>query len=155
MRTLNEIKAIASYIGGKVKVTNERYIDGGYIGTVLGVCSVRGILVEHDNKGSDGDEKFEDCKLILKPLSEITDDDAIEVSKIHDIDDAGIEGFFLKQGKEIIGWILKENAPAPLWIPPFDILKIFQLLQSKGYDLPQYLLSGKTLIESGLAIEQK
>lgn len=36
-----------------------------------------------------------------------------------------------------------------------NILYCFQMLQSKGYDIPHYLLGGKTLIESGLAIDIK
>ncbi len=48
----------------RIKVTNENYINGGYIGTLLETDPIKGILVEHDC-GSTAYENPTDCKLIL------------------------------------------------------------------------------------------
>ncbi len=139
METTNEIKVIAQYIGQKVKVTSEKYIDCGYIGTILGVCSVRGLLVEHPKVG-DGYEKIEDCKLILRELTNIKDEHAIEACKILGCD-----------------WHMDLNE-VTLESKRFSIEKIFsfnQYLISKGCDLPHFLLGGKTLFELGLSIKQE
>ncbi len=85
------------------------------------------------------------AKLILKPLSAITDEDAIEVARIL--------GYHPTQEKGTIGRRFA-NSFSEVWHSqkPFDLLCAFQYLQSKGYDLPSYLLGGKTLHEAGLAI---
>jgi len=93
--------------------------------------------------------------LILKPLSEITDEDIIEVCKLQQE---------FKEQKDIkvsfdidiknkgcldccIEWDgYKHDYYQPVYSPTY------QYLQLKGYDLPQYLLEGKTLQEVGLAI---
>lgn len=169
MEITNEIKVkvFAQYIGQKVSVKNETYNNGGYTGTILGVCSVRGILVEHP-LGSDGDEKIDNCKLILKPLSQITDDDAYEVARI----------LFSKEYKGHNITYSKNSICVTVMIPnttinhsvniSFDgnlsntngyglrnMLEVYQYMQSKGYDLPQHLLGGKTLQEAELATYEK
>jgi len=89
------------------------------------------------------------CKIILKPLSAITDEDAIEVAQL-------IMGGFeaLKNGKAFIKQIDKRESMV-LHFHPLNTFQAFQFLQSKGYDLPNYLLGGKTLNEVGLAIYEK
>lgn len=87
-------------------------------------------------------------KLILKPLSKITDEDKIALYHISSAEDKydytqdynGIKS-------AIDNWIEKEGQETL-----FKTFRRYQYLQSKGYDLPQYLLGGKTLQESGLAI---
>lgn len=76
-------------------------------------------------------------KLILKPLSSITDEDAIEVQKLI--------GF--RANRKFKQFIEMCNATSPE-----SAIEIYQFLQSKGYDMPHYLLGGKTLEESGLAV---
>jgi hypothetical protein len=88
-------------------------------------------------------------KLILKPLSAISDEDAIKVvkivepmaSEIHIAKDEII--FTFPYGDDIC------SSSIHLDYLPFNI---GQLLQSKGYDLPNYHLDCKTLFECGLAI---
>lgn len=110
-----------------------------------------------------------DSILILKPLSAITDNDAIQVTRLGNND--------LGSGVVKIGNIytdtfcktimLHGEHPNPFIskfyilfsgefksgrFPAIQVGLIYQFLQSKGYDLPNYLLGGKTLHESGLCI---
>lgn len=84
-------------------------------------------------------------KLILKPLSAITDEDAIEVAKIYFDDE-----------KELLPpdgvWIIEEIIIKNKTCKYKRAILIYQYLQSKGYDLPNFHLEGKTLHEVGLAI---
>lgn len=91
-----------------------------------------------------------EAKLILKPLSTITDEDALDVSTI-----AGGASHLSKesqihQAKELLTDVFlftkQTNIVGVSWFG------ISQFLQSEGYDLPNYLLGGKTLQEAGLAI---
>lgn len=88
---------------------------------------------------------FDNVKLILKPLSSITDEDAIEISKMFLTDGNSLQSK-IEFGKGVayhyeLGSYYT-NRP----------IEIYQFLQSKGYDLSQYLLGNKTLFECGLAI---
>lgn len=114
------------------------------------------------NIGSD------DFKIILKPLSKISDEDAIEIggffNHISEIVDYWKKenSFILRygKGKEVNKSVtiyfdghvsyLKDGGSS--LIRGHKFLKIHQYLQGKGYDLPHYLLGGKTLQEAGLAI---
>lgn len=88
-------------------------------------------------------------KLILKPLSSITDEDAIEVAKM-------INGMAsIMKEKDLIGegkYFIDECFYSNIEYYPSYVINVYQYLQSKGYDLPQYLLGGKILFEAGLAI---
>lgn len=85
--------------------------------------------------------KVGSAKLLLKPLSSITDEDAIEVAKMSSVDVSRLgHEYVVNFGKRIA------NSINLSW-------QIYSYLQSHGYDLPNYLLGGKTLIEAGLAID--
>jgi hypothetical protein len=125
----NEIKdkVFALYLGQRIRFINSRNNDWSVL------------MPSHlylDNE----------FKIILKPLSAITDEDAVEVAQI-------IMGGFeaLKNGKAFIKQIDKRESMV-LNFHPLSTLQAFQFLQSKGYDLPNYLLGGKTLHECNLAI---
>ncbi len=82
---------------------------------------------------------LEPSKLILKPLSKITHENAVELYKA------------IKYNLRSTTFILQT-----LKALPFNKSTIaYQYLISKGYDLPHYLLGGKTLQECGLAIYDK
>ena len=81
--------------------------------------------------------------LILKPISAITDEDAIEVGKFW------YENFNLSEDAKLLIQRVKQDLSDPKIMLPFEA---GQFLQSRGYDLPNYLLDGKTLQEAGLAI---
>ena len=82
--------------------------------------------------------EYEVVKLVLKPLSEITDEDANKIATL-----SGFNYLMDLQEFELTG---------ALSCKLYDFCSAYQYLQSKGYDLPQYLLNGKTLKEAGLAI---
>ncbi len=77
-------------------------------------------------------------KMILKPLTEISDPEAFEVATIQH----GSPDLWKCIKIDICN---RENLYALT-------TRSYQFLQSKGYDLPHYLLGDKTLEESGLAI---
>lgn len=128
--------------------------NGGHVGTAY---------IENNN-----------WKLILKPLSKISDEDAIEVAKIlgfeilnaeYKVHRTGKRVFIVEKGNDefategcklffknesLDGFIVSNNLPHDF--SPDSVCLAFQFLQSRGYDLPQYLLDGKTLFESNLAI---
>lgn len=83
--------------------------------------------------------------LILKPLSSITDKDAIEVAKIAKCK------YCIADISDLKPHLLRSMSFTNVWNGN-TVLSICQYLQSKGYDLPQYLLGGKTLKEAGIAI---
>lgn len=85
------------------------------------------------------------CKLILKPLSEITDEDAKEAIKIWG--EAPYPFGAITEDSRPSKWrrvIIEHSKELPIFV--------YQYLQSKGYDLPNYLLGGKTFFECELAI---
>jgi len=89
--------------------------------------------------------------LILKPLPEITVDDAIEVYQILNYDDRKeAEMKFEFYGIAPIVECLTRDVRNPWNFKTYA--KVYQHLQVKGYDMPQYLLGGKTLKEEGMAI---
>ncbi len=95
-----------------------------------------------------------DIELVLKPISSITDEDALECMRIlkqygHPWVRYNIQGI-VKCVKE---WLVFKWDIAFKYNPSPRILNMFvyEYLKSKGYDLPHYLLDGKTLREAGLA----
>lgn len=100
-------------------------------------------------------------KLVLKPLTLITDEDAIEMAELF----GGVHGkILLNRPADLenndIHFAVQVYTNEPkyttyctpkYWTDGYGV-KAYQFLQSKGYDLPTYLLDGKTLKESGLAI---
>ena len=79
--------------------------------------------------------------LLLKPLSSITDEDENELGNI-------LQSLYPERVVEAI--IKKESWSCNITTAALA----FQFLQSRGYDLPHYLLNGKTLQECGLAIHE-
>ncbi len=170
MEISNEIKAkvFAGYLGQKIIYPMKK--DGKYVydpGFSPVVCfnpmQLNKMYQLHDT----------DVKLLLTPLSSITDEDAIEVCKIvkyYDYNKTDVRyqrlAAYLGKGiclfhfdnwrwdnnHEFDGAHTRKQISEP---HPYFILPISQYLQSKGYDLPHYLLGGKTLIESGLALSKQ
>lgn len=89
--------------------------------------------------------------LILKPICEISDDDAFELSNILNVR-------LTKAGKieTIKHWISKDILSTSGYFTidgdALKFLEAFDFLKSKGYDLPNILLGNKTLEQVGLAI---
>jgi hypothetical protein len=137
MEISNEIKAkvFAPYLGIAWVRYNNPFTEGMRAGILTGHDLNR---IEHNK---------EPLAIIrLKPLSEITNEDAIEVDKIISPKYSEIKHFHTAtRGKVWIRDIFSGNQVS-------NVVEVYQFLQSKGYDLPQYLLGGKTLQECGLAI---
>jgi hypothetical protein len=130
----------------------KRKVFGQYLGQVAQWKNLEYTDKDETETMWDNVEYYMDNKayLILKPLSKITQDDAIE---FHDIVFGGIGKkpyhVVAETVRNYIEMIFKGGKQCP------DIKGLVlttQFLQSKGYDLPQYLLGGKTLQEVGLAI---
>lgn len=86
---------------------------------------------------------------ILRPLSDITDEDAIEVARIAVMPANPESGWRIVKALFVMdytGWI--DN------VSHHHIPSICQYLIEQGYDLPQRLLGNKTLKEAGLCVYQ-
>jgi len=164
MEITNEIKAkvFAQYLGQMIELDN----SGSKVRNRK-LISVGGIDDEEYLKLRMGEAKdgfthvcfvkSNECKLILKNISDITNEYAIEFTKLQqegigkNIENIKI-GFHIDEKNNgcldcIIEW---DGYSHDYWQPVYS--PSFQYLQSKGYDLPQYLLGGKTLQECGLAV---
>lgn len=140
----NLLKVLSLYIGSKVQLNNGGslvnnrvliaiggYNDAPYLKLRLGETDFNhAILIQNGN-----------FKLILKPLSSITDEDRDFCKKEFDM-----KLDFHPSGTDNFCYESHGNFNC--------IAGCVQYLQSKGYDLPQYLLGGKTLKEAGLAIHE-
>ncbi len=92
------------------------------------------------------DEIFvEDCQMILKPLSSIIDEHAIEVGYVMFLNEKGTV-----KDEDLIMWV--KGALKRYRLFKELNLPSGQLLQSFGYDVPNIHLTGQTLKEAGLAI---
>ncbi len=90
--------------------------------------------------------KHPSFKLILKPLSSITDEQAIDVYDILWPKSLPTENY--EKIIDVKKWI-NNNGDSVRGIKSG---MAYQYLQSLGYDLPNLFLDGKTLFEAGLAI---
>jgi hypothetical protein len=113
-----------------------------------------------------GNPEYKDNEMLLelKPLTAITDEHAIEMAKLFgDVDGEIIINRPTDVTNKDIYFVVQVYTNKPkftsystpkIWSDGYGV-NAYQWLQSKGYDLPHYLLGGKTLIESGLAICKK
>ena len=152
----NKAKVFAQYLGQKIeldnggsKVRNRKLIAVG------GIDDVEYVKLRLGDPGKNQfvhsvffrDETF---KLILKPLSAITDQDAIEVATYngYDFEDFDNDRLVII-GKKIAKSLGGVNTET---LDPQDLIFTYESLRYKGYDLPNFYLKGKTLKEAGLAI---
>lgn len=97
-------------------------------------------------------EQYHDFKLLLTPLSKISDEDAIEVAKFHyGRDTTWRRETLIEDGKRFVKDIS--------WLTASVAIEVFQYLISKGYAVPLFFgvghwANGKTAIELGIAIEK-
>lgn len=96
------------------------------------------------------------CKLLLTPLSKISDEDAIEVGNIVYLDEDKAY-----TGIKVLSYFTGDNELFGFGsdISPLMAIEIIELLKRKGYAVPLYFesdhpLNGKTAIELGLAIDK-
>ncbi len=152
----NRNKVLAGYIGCKGWLKDNEHGD---------ICKLTSVgdfihLEYQDNWRGSGE--FSEFKLALTPLSDISDEDAIEVGKMCGLAKCFID--ILYSDQMIIkddSYTLEINFGGYIRLLKngqlynMNMLPIYQYLQSKFYDLPHYLLDNKTLIETGLAVDIK
>jgi len=155
MEITNEIKlkVFAQYLGQKALTNKQSYKDPS-AGKLSQVDISTNELVT-DGEGGYYLSDTSNTKLILKPLSAISDEDAIEVCKLQqefkEQKDIKV-GFYIDiKNNGCLDCIIEWDGYKHDYFQPV-YSTTYQFLQSKGYDLPQYLLGGKTLQECGLAI---
>jgi hypothetical protein len=153
MEITDEIKAkvFAQYLGQDAVIeTGEKYTEA----FEDGITHVDGHLIDWFHEA-------ETVKIKLKPISAITDEDAIEVAKMFGVTKkikrhkSNNCYFVVHGGYDSISFIENDVTYEDGVSVEGDVsrrLDVYQYLQSKGYDLPQYLLGNKTLHECGLAI---
>ena len=112
------------YIGCKVK------LKGGYISTLHGVYKMNGMFKL--NKRSTFNEPLKDCKLLLTPLSKITEEDKREFEKEFGYS-PGVLGFVYRDDDL---WNLAGNGE--IFVKSTESEKFW--LRSKGYDIPDGLV---------------
>lgn len=121
----------------------------------MGICDNGvGIICFGDPKGRYDQENYDNIKLLLTPLSKISDEDAIEVANI--LKQRGVnkeeETSVIEEKEDLINALIGQTDYEINDVPTPLILQIYQYLQSRGYDLPSFYLNGKTLFEAGLCI---
>jgi hypothetical protein len=146
MTISNEIKAkvFACYLGQKVRFYDADYNQGD--DHVLDT-------IQRSGCGNTNMREFDfissDIYLVLRPLSAITDEDAIEVAlrmNFHN-DEAA------HYGKNFVKRAFNDLTRVGFEFHPMSCVLSYQFLQShRGYDLPMWILGGKTLKEAGLAV---
>lgn len=95
-------------------------------------------------------EQQSNHRIILLPITSMSNEDALVVANIFGGASHLSEEGRAHQAKEL--FITYDFRNKVTTISAASWLKAFQYLLSKGYDLPQLLLGGKTLQEAGIAI---
>lgn len=168
----NEIKAklFAMYIGQEV-ITMTRQTQGEgkpskYLKGILKEVDLgmgdnfMGVLLENEDdpchyKYYSSDE----AKLLLKPISDITDEDAVHVAWMLKMIETKTEANrprAIKSGKYITNRLFEKYGIEKADQDNIEISRFIsctQFLVSEGYDVPQYLLGGY-MIKSGLAFNK-
>jgi hypothetical protein len=122
-----------------------------YFGQRISTYNGYGLDIVADNLNEAVNRKW---KLLLTPLSEITDEHAIEVAKIHKHDvikkhysDDDLRNYLIMQGKRIAIKMYEED------------YRVYLYLVQQGYAVPLFIslnhpCNGKDAIELGIAIEK-
>src|ERR1700741_2755888 len=133
-------KLFAEYLGQKCKHKVKMLHDGSL--EDRGLCYIDTTIIDLcDDKSGDYS-----TQIILKPISDISDEHALKVSELFGGASHLSKESQISQVKQVLSspnfWINVTNITGASW------LKVFQYLQFEGYDLPHYLLDGKTLQEA-------
>ena len=146
-------KIFSAYISQKIQLHETRFSEAQE-DTIFTLCSVskNRFQVEETKLWYDF-EAYHDGesidKLILKSTDEIADEDALEVAtKICGWGYLTVESMIFQVREELLkGFYNRQtNLPGRAWF------EIYQFLQLKGYDVPQYLLKRKNMKEALMAI---
>lgn len=152
MKLTNEeiAKVFAMYIGSEV------FDDYENRKTVLVGIRKNDIFIQFRSLVSSRDIDLNECKLLLTPLSKITDEHASEIVKILRIQED--EGGFDTSGIAIKNCLIKDGFNAiELFSFYGGVSDVYQYLISKGYAVPLWFgidhwANGKTAIELEIAL---
>lgn len=86
-----------------------------------------------------------DCWIELKPLSSISDEDAIEAGKIY-WEGSDNREFYITHGKKVVNNLMDEGS---VYSDAMPLLKLFDFLRSRGYALSWMGLSVDELEAAG------
>lgn len=137
--------------------TSERYPQ--IKGNISGIDNcMAGLHVFIDNNEG---VPIDEAKLVLRPLSAITDEDAIEVARIMGVTysaDPSSEAFFDYDGLMCYVVELFTKGGNMREIPADKVVEAFQFLIQQGYAVPLFIApdhpcNGMTAIQLGLAID--
>jgi len=140
MEITNEIKAkiMAPYIGSSC------FTYDGSIGTKRSLKGITWTLALQDEKGDVF--RIDKCKVLLKPISAILDEDAIELIKIYKVITSNDDGYITEHSQSI-----EKIKKAVIAISEKGaVLRACQYLQSKGYALPYMDYSAQDLVDLGV-----
>lgn len=143
MEITNEVKAniFSQYLGKYIIHNGKKYRIKG----VFEDFKRQWFIIGYHEEDFETHIPLGECKLESRPISAISDEDAIEVAKILKPNDEHTHRpdygkMYIKQLFDGVMYSVDKS------------IKLYQYLISKGYDLPNYHLGGKTLQECGLAI---
>ncbi len=159
MKITDEIKAkvFAQYLGSKAKSEDDAIVI--VYGIMLPESSPLEenfhVLTYEDHLGHN-QEMIEDVTLLLKPLSSITDEDAIELCKMFGFVNSKIvdrNDYKIALNDDSYTVVISYKGEVTVFknqqvFNEYFAFHAYQFLISKGYDMPNYLLGRKTLIES-------
>jgi hypothetical protein len=154
----NKLKAVAQYLGQKIRLDESRFSEEteDRIFTLSGV-GINAFQVKETRIWYNAEEirsTFID-ELILRPLSSVSEDELMDCLKIMLGDDWEKDSEKFKQDwRDVLRIELSQGGYGKWVVKPYfkHCLFVYQYLQSKGYDVPNQLLGGKTMYESGLAV---
>ena len=148
------------YLGCTIQHEDDQFAE------LIGVVNVDAHFI-HEETGSYGfkDVRFSG-KLLLTPLSEITDEHAVEVAKVLNwlgkeqieqrIEEPGLKEQCISFGKKIVHKLTIRNEVV---IQQHNLIYCYQYLASIGYAVPlffgiEHWANGKTPIDLGIAISK-
>lgn len=167
-------KVFAQYLGQEVETPYREATSQGLpmkrrVGKLVAVdLTTEKATVIFEPKGTPYDYDFWDIKLQARDLSSITDEEAVEVALM-----AAPSGSIEKEKSTVLhGTEVRVNyAGCTVFICPavgnvyiiedgyrFEAhqqVEIFDYMRSRGFDLPNYYLGGKTPIEAGIAVKKE
>lgn len=121
---------LAKYWGAKIYSLPHLPTVGQCVGIISEVVHVKYVEWKHTVP-----IQISDCKLILRPLSKITDEDAIMVAKIlNQIKDVSNSEYMSRVGKL---YVQRKVQTFPYYLVDF--------LRSIGYDCDNYLITGEAV----------
>jgi len=135
----------AAYMGCEVTT---KYDEDGKTYKTVGISFDEGNLQVQTSKSDTDWWNISICKPILTPLSEITDEDALQVANIFKYQVNEIDKLIIL-GKELIGALTKYELDG---FQLSDVLAIIDYLRSKHYDCGYMHIP--SLITAGLAIKK-